>query len=191
MFFSVALRGRHASPPACPVHVFIDRDQTRVSYRDHSLSVPMPETWTLDTVRAVLEALRRYLPGHEPHEVHARVQVSGPQRRRRAVLTVSLRDLEAIVYVPALNADFTEDADALRFSAPMVAALKTLQGRGVFALAALQPVPAVIAAVEETDRTVDSATLIDLLRRLPAEKRAALATLLRASLEQDRDDDEA
>jgi hypothetical protein len=211
--YAVALRARHASEPTVTTEVFIN-EQTPGRGREgwsrvsdtHRLVVPPPAEWTPDHVRAMLDALRRFLPPHAPLDVDGHVNLYASGRKgqgvKRAVLAVRARGWEAEAYLPSLrwsslstgvNAD--DIREQMTLTEPMLDCLRALKALSPFKLAALRPVPATVTAVPASDLSEKSAEYVTielrtLLARFPREKQAALLTLLEHTIARARDEDD-
>src|SRR5262245_55410873 len=141
MFLACMLKSPHASAPTIETEVFINEERSghgrtvrweRVDWTSHRIALPPPPTWTLDTVRATLTALRQFLPVHELAEAHARIQIYGKRPVKSVVLSVHARGWEAEAYVPSLrkrdaSSERLRLSGQLDFSEPMIAALKDLR----------------------------------------------------------------
>jgi hypothetical protein len=203
MFLAVTLQSPHASPPTATTEVFINKkpsrgrsnDWERVETSAHRLAVPRPETWTVDTVRAIFGALRRYLPSHDAAHAEAHVSLYGQRPVKSVVLAVRARGWEAEAYIPSLRWNGRLDAPTARdFTAPMIATLKHLQEASPLALAKIRPVDAVITDAEAQGFAPDASRLMrielrTLIEKFPAEQRAALRTLLREAIDKNDDDE--
>src|SRR5262245_13174269 len=86
-----------------------------------AIVLPSPDTWTLDTLRATLDALRAYLPSHNVRDAVAIVRAESVKRYPRLMRAVRARGWEAQVYVPALN--ISKGDDYPRLNDPMLAAV--------------------------------------------------------------------
>ena len=217
MILAVSLHAKHAAEPRLSTEVYIDRAKPnrrlrweRVSYRDHRLMVPPPDTWTPDTVRAVFEGLRRFLPAHEPSEAMAQVQLTGTRGHLRPPhtrLTVRVGHLESTAWVPSLRpepssdlAAFERPDDSLWLNEAMVTFLRETQARGWLSLAALAPVDAMIAPASGREEPPPSvAQLLSGLRRVvsgtaqqvpPAYRRQFLDAMTEALNDKREDEDD-
>jgi hypothetical protein len=206
MFLACTLKTPHASAPTVETEVFINEERhdgrrkrwERVEWH-HRIALPPPETWTLDTIRAVLTTLRRFLPAHELGEAQARIDIYGQRPVKAAVLAVRARGWEAEVYAPSLRGADKARTDRLRltgqlyFSEPMIAALKDLRAESPIPLAKLAPIDADITDTPMPSTGLDRLDLNQIVRQLPEDKQSALLVLLRAALRDistDRDEDE-
>src|SRR5262245_28777360 len=107
MFLACSLNSPHASAPTVETDVFINELRVtgwvRVEWNTHRIALPPPETWSLDTVRAVLTTLRQFLPVHAVAEAEVQIRVHGKRPVKAAILAVRSRGWEAEIFVPSLR----------------------------------------------------------------------------------------
>jgi len=200
--YTVRSTRQHATPATMQTEVFINEHTgrgldgwTRSETTTHQLAFPPPAAWTLETVRGVLFALRRYLPAHDIREAEAVITV----RNRRglpalASFAVRARGWEAQAYVPSLRGGAANLAEytGRAFLAPMLAALREL--KAPLPLASLQPANDI--ACESLDVVRDATVpmveieIRKILARLPLEKRRAMLQLFDSVIDNITDDDE-
>lgn len=187
MFLALSLPSPHASTPSLTTEVFINqrtpgrgvKGYTRHDAR-HEIAVPPISTWTLDTVRAIVVTLRRYLPAHAVTAATARIAVSGRTPYARVEIRVDAGDWQAEAFFPSLRANWVEAGDS--FTTPMLATVRELRSRSPFAVASLAPVDVTTTTeLPSHAKTIDIATLIT---QLPADKQRACRELFRRLLDE-------
>lgn len=208
MFLACSLKSPHASAPTVESEVFINEEQSvgnaktrwaRVEWSTHRIAVPLPETWTLDTVRAVLAALRHFLPVHQLNDAHVGVKVYGQRPVKSVIFSVRARGWESEVYVPSLrNKQAVYNArcerNGLNFTEPMIAALRDLQAQSPIPLATIAPIDAAITSTPAP--FCDDLDFTAMLKRLPSKRKAlvlqAMKTILKGIVDRESggDDDE-
>jgi hypothetical protein len=200
---SVTLGARHPSAATIPCPVFINERRGRGwtgTVEQHTLFVPPPPVWTVDHARAVIAALRRFLPVHDMSTATGRVFLEGRGSGRTANFEVRARGWAAQCEVAPFDRERVDDPPTALgrvFTDPMIAVLRDLEKASPFSVASIREVAADISTPPLPQLGPQEqqilAALRQILQKVPRERKAALVqwiqhTVVRASQDDDDND---